>query len=172
MLKKHIARLIYICIARHLPSSYSRIKLGQKSLRYWCAKGFAKRIEKGANIEKGVTFSSKIEVGKNSGIGVNAYIQGTTYIGDNVMMGPECNIWTINHRTDRLDIPMCEQGTQEEKPVRIGDDVWIGSRVTILPGVTIGNGVVIGAGAVVSKDVPDYAVVAGNPARILRYRNQ
>jgi acetyltransferase-like isoleucine patch superfamily enzyme len=55
----------------------------------------------------------------------------------------------------------------------IGNDVWIGVRVTICPNVrSIGNGVVIGAGAVVTKPVPDYAVVGGNPARVIRYRNQ
>ena len=52
----------------------------------------------------------------------------------------------------------------------IGDDVWIGTRAIILPGVTIGNGVIIGAGAVVTKDVPDYAIVGGVPARVIRLR--
>jgi len=56
------------------------------------------------------------------------------------------------------------------KNVNIKNDVWIGTNVIILGGVTIGNGAIIGAGAVVTKDVPDYAVVAGVPARILRYR--
>ena len=54
--------------------------------------------------------------------------------------------------------------------VTIGDDVWIGTRAIILPGVTIGNGVIIGAGAVVTKDVPDYAIVGGVPARVIRFR--
>lgn len=52
----------------------------------------------------------------------------------------------------------------------IGNDVWIGHGALILPGVTIGNGAIIGAGAVVARDVPDYAIVAGNPARVIRYR--
>ena len=55
-------------------------------------------------------------------------------------------------------------------PVRIEDNVWIGENVTICPGVTIGENSVIGAGAVVTKDVPPYAVVAGVPARLLRFR--
>ncbi|WP_308462078.1 CatB-related O-acetyltransferase [Mesorhizobium sp. INR15] len=55
-------------------------------------------------------------------------------------------------------------------PIRIGNDVWIGRRAIILSGVTIGDGAVIGAGAVVSKDVPPYAVVVGNPAALVRYR--
>ena len=58
------------------------------------------------------------------------------------------------------------------KEVVIGENVWIGTNVIILPGVTIGEGAVVGAGAVVSKDVPPCAVVGGNPAKILKYRNQ
>ena len=88
------------------------------------------------------------------------------------MMGPHCTIYIRNHAFDRLDIPMCEQGFQSEKPIVIGNDVWIGGHVIILPGVQIGNGAIVGAGAVVTKNVPDYAIVGGNPARIIRYRNQ
>ncbi len=65
---------------------------------------------------------------------------------------------------------MDQQGFAEEKPVVIEDDVWIGSRVTILPGVTIGRGSVVGAAAVVTKDVPPYSVVAGNPAKVVKTR--
>lgn len=65
---------------------------------------------------------------------------------------------------------MCKQGEAAERPVHIGDDVWIGSRVTILPGASIGTGAIIGAAAVVTKDVPECAVVGGNPARILKRR--
>ena len=55
-------------------------------------------------------------------------------------------------------------------PIRISDDVWIGANATILKGVTIGTGAVVGAGAVVTRDVPDYAIVMGNPARVVKYR--
>ena len=78
-------------------------------------------------------------------------------------------ILTSTHIIDRIDIPMGEQGSVV-KEVSIGNDVWIGMRSIIMPGVTIGNGVVIGAGAVVTKDVPDYAVVGGVPARIIKFR--
>ena len=53
-----------------------------------------------------------------------------------------------------------------------GDDVWIGTRVIILPGVTIGKGVIIGAGAIVTKDIPEYAIAVGNPARVIKYRGR
>ncbi len=169
-MKGVISYLLYNGIAKRLPQSTSRINIGQKRFRRWCAKNFCVSVGEGANIERGAVFSKRVSVGKESGIGVNAYIQGEVHIGDYVMMGPDCSIWTINHETSDLSVPMCKQGQKPEKPVYIGSDVWIGSRVTILPGVHIGNGVVIGAGTVVSKDIPDMAVVVGNPAQIVKYR--
>ncbi len=170
-LKKGIGWILYICIGRYLPQSYSKVQIGQKAFRRWCARAFCTSVSKDANIERGAVFSRKVAVGKESGIGINAYIQGETHIGDYVMMGPEVNIWTINHETSDTRVPMCRQGSKEEQPVWIGNDVWIGSRVIILPGVKIGNGAIIGAGSVVSKDIPDMAVAAGNPARVVKYRD-
>ena len=86
------------------------------------------------------------------------------------MMGTDVTIITRNHRFDRTDIPMMEQGFEEERPVYIGNDVWIGDRALILPGVHIGDGSIIAAGAVVTKDVPPYSIVAGVPARKIRDR--
>lgn len=54
--------------------------------------------------------------------------------------------------------------------IRLGNDVWIGRRATIMPGIHIGDGAIVGAGAIVTKDVPPYAIVGGNPARLIRYR--
>ncbi len=160
----------YMLIGRNLPGSGARLNLGQKRFRRWCVKRFADSVADDVNIERKATISRKLSIGKGSGVGERSHIQGEAHIGDYVMMGPECNIWTINHETSNVDIPMCKQGTKQEQPVFIGNDVWIGSRVTILPGVRIGNGVVIGAGSVVTKDVPDFAVVGGNPARIIKMR--
>lgn len=122
------------------------------------------------NIEKGAVFSSTVKIGSNSGLGKNCIVGRNTVIGENVMMGPDCIIYSRNHRFDRTDIPMIEQGFFDVEPVTIGNDVWIGGRVTILPGVKIGNGAIIGAGAVVSRDVPDFAIVGGVPAKVLKYR--
>ena len=165
-----IGKIIYALIAKHLPVSYSPIKIGQKQFRALCARLILTKCGKGVNVEKGAIFSSKVELGNYSGIGIDACIDGKCIIGDNVMMGPHCIIYTRNHKFDDVSVPMCEQGMQPEKPVYIGDDVWIGGRVTILPGVHIGSHSIIGAGAVVTRDVPDFAIVAGNPATVKKYR--
>ena len=91
-------------------------------------------------------------------------MHGPLHIGKNVMMGPDVTILTHTHNIDRTDIPMGHQGSRIAEVV-IGNDVWIGMRVIIMPGVKVGDGVIIGAGAVVTKDVPDYALMAGVPAR-------
>lgn len=125
---------------------------------------------KNVNIESGAAFSPKVTLGDYSGIGINAKIYGTCHIGRYVMMGTDVTIITRNHRFDRTDIPMMEQGFEEERPVYIGNDVWIGDRALILPGVHIGDGSIIAAGAVVTKDVSPYSIVAGVPARKIRDR--
>lgn len=75
------------------------------------------------------------------------------------------------HIFDRKDVSIGKQGCLPKSRLEIGDDVWLGNNCTILGKVKrIGTGAVVGACAVVTKDVPDYAVVAGNPARIIKYR--
>ena len=92
-------------------------------------------------------------------------------MGDYVLMGPEVVIYSSMHAYDDLNIPIMMQGAKKIKPVTIGNDVWVGLRAVIMPGVKIENHVIIGSGAVVTHDVPDYAVVGGVPAKIIRYRN-
>ena len=169
-IKKIIGCFLYNLIGKHLPLSFSVINIGQKRFRAFCGKLILAECGKKVNIEKGAVFSSKVRLGDRSGIGVNAYIAGTCYVGKDVMMGPQCIIYTRNHKFDDVTTTMRGQGFQEEKPVYIGDDVWIGGRVTILPGVHIGSHSIIGAGAVVTKDVPEWAIVAGNPATIKKFR--
>ena len=86
------------------------------------------------------------------------------------MMGTDCVIITRSHRHDRTDIPMMDQGFEEERPVFVGNDVWLGDRVIILPGVHIGDGCIIGAGSVVTRDIPPYSVAAGVPAKVIKDR--
>ncbi len=171
-IKIAIGKVLYCVVAKHLPVSYHFLGGLGKTLRKLCGKLILEKCGKKVNIERGAIFSSRVSLGNNSGIGINASLGGKVSIGDNVMMGPNCTFYSRNHAFDRLDIPMCEQGFQEEKPIVIGNDVWIGGHVIILAGVHVGNGAIVGAGAVVTKDVPDYAIVGGNPAKVLKYRNQ
>ena len=167
---KKISRLFF-CIFRHFPKSYSFGGKIAKKLRAASARGFVRYCGENVNIEHGAQISSKLSIGDNSGIGVDCQCGGDLTVGKDVMMGPECVIFSRNHDFSRTDIPMRLQGYKEEEPCVIGDDVWIGRRVMIMPGVHIGNGCVIAAGAVVTKDVPDYAIVGGVPAKIIRFRN-
>jgi maltose O-acetyltransferase len=114
---------LYNVFAKHLPNSSAPISLGAKRIRYFCLRLIIDKCGKNVNLEKGAVFSSRIEIGDNSGIGRNANIRGKTIIGENVMMGPDCVIYTLNHKYDRTDIPMIEQGSEPEKIVTIGNDV-------------------------------------------------
>lgn len=87
-----------------------------------------------------------------------------------MMMGPNCYFFAHNHRFNRLDIPMIEQGSYPSKSFVIEDDVWLGRGVMVLPGRTISKGSIIGAGCVLTKDFPPYSIVGGNPGRIIRSR--
>lgn len=169
-ISRKIGALFYYSVAKHLPSSCSGIKVGQKAFRAFCGKLMLKQCGKKVNIEKGATFSNRVSLGDYSGIGVNARIGGTCTIGSYVMMGTDVIVITHNHAFDRTDIPMMHQGFEDERPVVIEDDVWIGDRVIILPGVHVGKGAILAAGAVVTKDVPAYAIVGGIPAKVIKFR--
>lgn len=170
MLKKKIAICFYHTIAKRLPHSYARLggKIGT-FFRRKCAKAMLASCGEKVNIEKGATFSTKSTIGNHSGIGFNAQL-GIVHIGDHVLMGRDCIAITRNHGFADKNTLIRKQGYTESEPIYIGNDVWIGHRVILLPGVHIGNGTVIGAGSVVTKDTPEYAVVAGNPARVIKYR--
>lgn len=164
--------VLYYAFARHLPSSTYKCFRWVRWCRYITCKPLFKKCGKSVNIEKGAFFGigHEIEIGDYSGIGINCRLHGPVKIGRNGMMGPEVVIISTSHRFDNLDVPMAKQGYGPPKQVVIGDDVWIGTRAIILSGVNVGNHSIIGAGSVVTKDVPDWAIAAGNPARVIRYR--
>lgn len=114
---------------------------------------------------------SKLSVGDNVTISRSTILVtlGGVEIHDNVMMGYACKILSAAHRIPPINEMMRTSGV-EIRPIVIGEDSWIASGATILSGITIGKGAVVAANSVVTKDVPDYAIVAGNPARILRMR--
>lgn len=168
--KRSVCRRLYYGIGIKLKSSVQSQRA--QKIRYWLGSRFVESCGKNVNFERGARINPELSIGDYSGVGVNCLVSGRTYIGSHVMMGPDCIMYSYSHAYDRLDIPMDQQGFEEPTPIHIGDDVWIGARVIILPGVNIGSHCIIGAGAVVTKDVPDYAVVGGVPAKVIRYRTE
>ncbi len=169
-LRKEISYLFYVLFVKKLPLNGGRINIGQKWIRQWCCKGFLLHTGKNINIQKNASLGRKVFIGDYSGIGENCIIPDNVTIGNYVMMGPNCYFVTKNHEFDDVNIPMLKQGFSESKAIVIEDDVWIGYGCIFLPGVTVGCGAIIGAGAVVTKDVPAYAIVGGNPAKVIKYR--
>ena len=94
---------------------------------------------------------------------------GKVRIGRYFHSGIECMLLTRNHNYEGSQIPY--DSTYIDKDITIGDFVWLGNRVIIMGGVSIGEGAIIAAGAVVTRDVPRCAIVGGNPAQIIKYRD-
>lgn len=108
--------------------------------------------------------------GDNVRFGYGCNVFGETKMGNNIMVAPNCLIGG-GHGIKLGQGPMIFQDCGEMKSVVIEDDVWIGGNSVILAGVTIKTGAVIAAGSVVTKDVPSNAIVGGNPAKIIKYRD-
>lgn len=111
-----------------------------------------------------------LTLGSGCFIGPECWIASTARLGNFVMLAARVAIVGGDHRMDRAGTPMIHSPRDENRPVVIGDDVWVGYGVIILHGVRIGEGSVIGAGSVVTSDVPEYSVMAGVPARFIRRR--
>lgn len=112
-------------------------------------------------------YGNNIELGQNFYANHNCVIldAAKVSIGDDVLLGPAVQIYTVTHP---LDATQRKTGLEQGKAVTIGNSVWVGGGAIILPGVTIGEGAVIAAGSVVTKDVPAFVVVAGNPATVVK----
>lgn len=116
--------------------------------------------------------SAPISLANNVSIGPSCYLRasrGPVTLGAHITVGAHSVIISGNPDYRRFDIPMMNQEGKAQG-IAIGDDVWIGVGVTIIDGVTIGNGCVIGAGAVVTKDIPDFSIAAGVPAKVIKSR--
>lgn len=174
---KKIYLIIYYAFAKHLPKSTTPL-LGKcsKAVRQFLCKRIFASCGANLNVEQGAYFGNgkDIRVGNYVGFGKNfKSLNRTLEIGNELMMAEDVLFLGGNHNYERLDIPMGKQEGGGKTPLRIDNDVWIGSRAIILPGCKhIGTGAIIGAGAVVTKDVPAYAIVGGNPAKVIKYRNE
>lgn len=178
---------------------YSRFACGEGDLdlrmRRAILRGLARRFGHGVHVGTSVGFKhpETFEIGDGVFIGAGAYIQGwfdgTCAIGDHVWIGPQsyfdardlliedhvgwgpgAKVLGSCHTAMPVDVPIIQTDLQI-KPVRIGAWADVGVNAVILPGVTVGKGSIVGAGAVVTTDVPAFAIVAGVPARFLRWRD-
>ena len=136
----------------------------------YLAKKIAIKYGVGLKVNGKSIFMGKIYFGDNCNFnGMQVLGNGTVYFGSNFHSGSECMIITQNHNYEGCMIPYDD--TYVLKSVVIEDNVWFGNRVTVTGNVTIGEGAIIAAGSLVCNNVPKCAIVGGNPAKIIRYRN-
>jgi acetyltransferase-like isoleucine patch superfamily enzyme len=123
--------------------------------------------------------SASLRCGRNIYLGLNSHINqhcciwasenSKIILGDNLLMGPGTRMFSSNHSAARQDIPMNIQ-PHIEKDIVVGDDVWIGANSVVVAGVEIGRGTIVAAGSVVTKNLPEYVIAGGVPARPIKDR--
>ncbi|MDD4116324.1 MAG: acyltransferase [Massilibacteroides sp.] len=151
-LKRGKGSIIYRSVRKDLVP-FNRFSLGDYSV-----------IESFSTINNAV---GDIIIGNHTRIGLGNTIIGPTQIGNYVNLAQNVVISALNHNYENVNRSIHEQGVRT-LPVSIESDVWVGANCVILPGVQIGKHAVIGAGSVVTKNIPDYSVAIGNPAKIIK----
>lgn len=156
-----------IIISPTLIKCRKKIKIGkkvviEKNSVLYCVSNYA-----------GEYFNPEISIGSGTYVnyGFNATSCSKINIGQNVTIGPNVFISTFNHGYESIHMPINSQRLIDKGSVTIGDGSWIGNNVTICGGVIIGRNCVIGAGSVVLKDVPDFSVAVGSPAKVIKFFN-
>lgn len=152
-------------------------------IRLLAKKRMKSKIKRLNSCGVGVSIDSSVQLiyPQNTTIGNYVHIQpncclfagGGLEIGEGTILSHDIQVFTQNHNYNSDDLLLLPYDQRQvNRRVIIGKYVWIGARATILPGVIIGDGAVVGAASVVTKDVPPCAIVGGNPARVIKYRNE
>jgi acetyltransferase-like isoleucine patch superfamily enzyme len=144
-----------------------------KEMRAWVLVRFrysGAQVGKGFHVGKSVSIGPGFIAGDYVYVGLHSQLSPRVHIGSYSSLSARVAIVGADHLFDKPGVPIVFSGRPPSCITTIGHDVLIGHGAILLRGITIGNGAIVGAGAVVTKDVPPYAVVAGVPAKILRYR--
>jgi len=170
-IRRSIALALYYGFASYLPergpiAEWSRWL--RQELCKWFLDGAGEWMNVGPRVYLGT--GANVRIGDRSGLGRGCRVYGGVTVGEDVMFGPGVAILAVNHRFDKLDIPIGRQGYPPSRPPLIEDGAWIGLQAVILPGRVVGAGAVVGAAAVVARDVPPFAIVGGNPAVVIGSR--
>ena len=166
---KKLLYITYLMFFKNTPEDYRPYGLFFPRIRQILVSNYLISCGENLRVKKGAEISPNSHIGNNSELGTRCMIQANVSIGNYVIMGPDVKIYSRNHKTNRIDIPMQKQGKERLK-THIGNDVWIGANVIILACVKIGNHCIIAAGAIVAKDVVDYSIVGGCPAKLIKMR--
>lgn len=148
-----------------LPAEFSKFRVS-----YYNKRGC--NIHNRTSISPNVRIRGKFEMGEGSSIAQNCTISGESagvFIGKNVMIAPNVVIVAFNHGFYDIEIPMVDQKNTEAQII-IENNVWISSNCTIGKGVRIGTGSIIAANSFVNKDIPEYCIAGGVPAKVIRSR--
>ncbi|HVX52826.1 MAG TPA: acyltransferase [Chitinophagaceae bacterium] len=132
---------------------FNKFELGERSV-----------IETFSTVNNGV---GDVFIGNNTLVGIGNVLIGPLRIGNNVIMAQNIVVSGLNHIYEDIKIPIVQQNVTTAA-ISIGDDCWVGANAVITAGVSIGKHCVIAAGAVVTKNIPDYSVAVGNPARVIK----
>ena len=170
MLKKFYY-LLYLILFKNTPEDYRPYALFFPKLRSALVSKYLSKCGKKPRVKTRAEISPNASLGDFSELGTRCMIQANVHIGDHVIMGPDVKIYSRNHKFDSLDIPIKDQGKNYYETY-VGNDVWLGANVVVTAGCRIGDHAIVAAGAVVTKDVPDFAIIAGVPAKVIKFRNE
>ena len=166
--------VLYYGVATRLPASDVPFGSFFQRFRFFLASRLLNTCGRSVRVNPGAYFGSgqRVRVGNNTNLSEGMYVIGDLSLGDDVMLGPQVVFISYNHEVSDLTMPMRAQGATDSRPIVVGNDVWIGMRAMIMPGVHVGDHAIVAAGSVVTKDVPAWGVVGGNPAKLIKYRKE
>lgn len=170
---KKIYLALYYGFAQFLPDSYSR-PFGYLSnkIRVFLVKRIVKKAGDIDTINRCAYFGngSEVELGDHCGLGAGSSIPHDTIIGNYSIVSRQVHILDRNHAFENPEVPIKLQGYKPTQRTIIEDDVWIGMRCYLTPGRHVKKGSIIAACAVLTKDFPEYSIVGGNPAKLIKSR--